>query len=110
MHLLGRILAAISAVIAAIQTIARATETRQPAIASTPHQPYRITWSPPDGWICMACKRQRPDQAIGVTHVPVQGWEAQFPQMRLNYRHCTDSPECVAKALQLRDAGGASPS
>lgn len=61
-------------------------------------------------WSCLVCGRERPDEAIGVTHQPVPGAEHLYPGIaRFNVRHCIDRPSCVLIAsrpdwLRLRKA------
>jgi len=46
-------------------------------------------------WICHLCKKERPDEQIGVLSKPIDGLSKGSTQ---NIRYCKDDKECVQSA------------
>lgn len=58
----------------------------------------------PGTWTCHVCKRERPDDKIGVHSHDVQLPKLDVP-IRQNVRYCLDDPECVARAPHVNFIG-----
>jgi hypothetical protein len=61
-----------------------------------------VDWSPqlPEQWtwMCMVCRRERPDRFIAVAHRPAPWFEDRFPACRVNVRYCNDRAMCAGIA------------